>query len=143
MLRHRLTASRRDAVHRRPDGDAGTHAAEAVPARSLVRATLRAALLVRGWPRWSAASRPQVTILAEGVLRTMFVTKIKMAALMLFVAGLLATGGVLTQDALKAAPQPETRAKDRAQNQTPPRSPMRSRYPCAWSSRRRADSNES
>jgi multidrug efflux pump subunit AcrA (membrane-fusion protein) len=43
----------------------------------------------------------------------MFVTKLKMAALMLFVVGLLAAGGVLTRQALNASPQPEARTEQK------------------------------
>ncbi len=80
-------------------------AAEAIPAATLVKTTLRAALLFAD----GGSISTQATALAEGVLRTMFVTKIKMAALIVFVLGLLAAGGVLTRDALNAAPQPEAR----------------------------------
>ncbi len=84
------------------------HAAEAVPTAPLVTATLRAALLFAAGPAVGGVS-VQVTTLAEGVLRTMFITKLKMAALTVFVVGLLAAGGVFTQHALKAAPQPEAK----------------------------------
>jgi HlyD family secretion protein len=47
----------------------------------------------------------------------MFVTKLKMAALLVFVVGLLAAGCALTQHALTAAPEPET------QKEAPPAPP--------------------
>ncbi len=85
------------------------HAAAAIPATTLVRSTIQSALSFAGLPTSSGVS-PRVSALAEGVLRTMFVTKIKMAALMAFVVGVLAAGGVLTH-ALMAAPQPEAKAE--------------------------------
>ncbi|HEY7315752.1 MAG TPA: efflux RND transporter periplasmic adaptor subunit [Gemmataceae bacterium] len=90
----------------------GQHAAEAVPAAPLLMAALRAALLYAGGQAAGHISI-QVTALAEGVLRAMFVTKLKMAALMLFVVGLLAAGGVLTRQALNAAPQPEAQTEQK------------------------------
>ncbi len=85
----------------------GQRAAEAVPTASLLATTTRAALLFAGGRAVGDSIPIQVTALAEGVLRTMFVTKIKMAALVLFVVGLLAAGGAVTRQALTAAPQPE------------------------------------
>jgi RND family efflux transporter MFP subunit len=86
----------------------GQHAAEAVPVAPLVTATMRAALLYAGGQTAGSISI-HVTTLAEGVLRTMFVTKLKMAALVLCVVGLLAAGGMFTQHVLNAAPQAEAR----------------------------------
>jgi RND family efflux transporter MFP subunit len=51
----------------------------------------------------------------------MFLTKLKITALVLLVVGLLAGGGMLTQHALKAAPQPE------AQKEGPPDLPKTAR----------------
>jgi RND family efflux transporter MFP subunit len=86
-------------------------AAEAVPAATLVQTTLRAALHFADGGAVGGSVSTQATALAEGVLRTMFVTKIKLAALVVLCVGLLATGGVLTRDALNAAPQPEAQKK--------------------------------
>jgi HlyD family secretion protein len=84
------------------------HAAEAAPAAPLVSTTLQAALLyASGRAAGSVAS--QVLCLTEGVLRTMFVRKLKMASLVLLVVGLFATGGAITQHVLRAAPQREVR----------------------------------
>src|SRR5579875_2025656 len=77
-------------------------AAEAAPALSLVRAAARAALAFADRSALAAVS-PQVASLAEGVLRTMFITKLKIAVVMLLVLG-VAAGGVWTQ-ARTAAPQ--------------------------------------
>ena len=92
------------------------HAAESIPAASLVKTTLRAALLFAEGGVATGSISTQATALAEGVLRTMFVTKIKMAALLVLALGLLTAGGVLTRDALNAAPQPEARKKGRGKS---------------------------
>jgi RND family efflux transporter MFP subunit len=84
-------------------------AVEAAPAIHLMRTTVQAALSFAG-PSAAVVS-PRVAALAEGVLRTMFVTKLKIAAVMLFVATVLAAGGVLSHS-LTAAPQPEAKAKE-------------------------------
>jgi RND family efflux transporter MFP subunit len=89
----------------------GRHAAEAVPTALLRATALRTALSYASGPVVSGISI-QVTTLAEGVLRTMFLTKLKMTALVLCVVGLLAAGGVLTQHALKAAAQPEAQTEE-------------------------------
>jgi RND family efflux transporter MFP subunit len=99
----------------------GRHAAEAVPVAPLVTTTLRAALLYAGGQATGNISI-HVTTLAEGVLRAMFVTKLKMAALMLFVVGLLAAGGVLSHS-LTAASQAEAKAEDPAPKQEAARQP--------------------
>jgi RNA polymerase sigma factor (sigma-70 family) len=82
---------------------------EAAPAISLVREAARTALAFAS-PSGMAAVSPRVATLAEGVLRTMFVTKLKIAAVMLLVIG-VAAGGMLTQ-ARTAAPQAEAKADD-------------------------------
>lgn len=84
-------------------------AVEAAPAISLMRAAVQAALAFAD-PSLAAAVSPRVATLAEGVLRTMFVTKLKIAAVMLLVLS-LAAGGVWTH-ARTAPPQPEARAED-------------------------------
>jgi RND family efflux transporter MFP subunit len=84
-------------------------AAEAAPALSLVRAAARAALAFADRSALAAVS-PQVASLAEGVLRTMFITKLKIAVVMLLVLG-VAAGGVWTQ-ARTAAPQSQAKAED-------------------------------
>lgn len=91
----------------------GQRAAEAVPATPLVAAALRGALLFADGQAAGAVSA-QVTILAEGVLRTMFLTKLKTAALVVILLGLFAMGGVVTQHALKAAPQAEAQTEVQA-----------------------------
>jgi RND family efflux transporter MFP subunit len=80
------------------------HAAEATPATSLVQAAFRSALSFIG-PSANSIS-PRVRAWAEGVLWTMFLTQLKMAALVLVLIGALIGGGVLSH-ALMAAPQAE------------------------------------
>ncbi len=99
----------------------GQRAAEATPAISLMRGAVRAARSFAGLSSGGPIS-PRAAALAEGVLRTMFVTKIKMAVLVLFVTGVLAAGGVLTH-ALTAAPQPETKAEAPPPKPEAPRKP--------------------
>jgi multidrug efflux pump subunit AcrA (membrane-fusion protein) len=88
-------------------------AVESAPAIPLMRTAVQAALAF-GDPSSAAAVSPRVATLAEGVLRTMFVTKLKIAAVMLLVLG-VAAGGVWTQ-ARTAGPQAEARTED-----TPPK----------------------
>lgn len=83
-------------------------AVEAAPAISLVRTAARAALAFAD-PSAAAAVSPRVAELAEGVLRAMFVSKLKIAAVMLLVIG-VAAGGLWTQ-AHTAAPRAEAKAE--------------------------------
>lgn len=85
------------------------NAVKTAPVIPLVRASARAALAFAD-PSAAAAVSPRVATLAEGVLRTMFVTKLKIAAVMLLVIG-VAAGGVLTQ-AWTAAPPVEAKADE-------------------------------
>ena len=86
------------------------YAAEAAPAIPIVRAAVAAARSFAGWPSGGPIS-PRATAMAEGVLRSMFVTKLKMVVLVMFVVSVLAAGGMLSHG-LTAAPQPETKAED-------------------------------
>jgi RNA polymerase sigma factor (sigma-70 family) len=88
----------------------------AVPA-TLVHATVRTALATAG----GAASVPALS-LAEGVLKAMFVTKLKIATALLFVAGLVAlSAGAVANSAMPpaeikgSAPPPPPTAKHQAQ----------------------------
>ena len=71
---------------------------------ALVDSTLKAALLFATGQAAGGALSAQAVTLAEGVLRAMFLTKLKIAAFLLLMAGLLAVGGALTRHALEAAP---------------------------------------
>jgi hypothetical protein len=82
------------------------HARAAAPAATLMTKTVRAAFLAAAGQSLDGLS-PQAAALAEGALRSMFVTKIKMAALLVLLLGVLTAGGVLTRHALLAAPQPD------------------------------------
>jgi RND family efflux transporter MFP subunit len=84
-------------------------ASEAALTIPLVRTAMRAALAFVD-PSATAAVPPHVATLAEGVLRIMFVTKLKIVAVMLLVI-CVAAGGVLTQ-ARTEAPQAEAKAED-------------------------------
>ncbi len=82
------------------------HAAGSVPAAALMTTTVHSALRFAVGQTIGGIS-PQVTTLAEGVLRAMFFSKIKLTALMFLVVGLFAAGGVFTRHVLNAASQPE------------------------------------
>lgn len=84
------------------------HAAEAMPA-ALMATTLRNALLLAAGKTARGVSA-SAAALAEGVLRTMFVIKLKLMALTVLVVG-IAAGGVLTYGRT-AAPQAEAKAED-------------------------------
>jgi RND family efflux transporter MFP subunit len=83
--------------------------AEAVPPALLMTNTVRIALLFAAGQSVDGPSA-QAATLAEGVLRTMYVTKLKLAVVMLFVV-IIAAGGVWTHDRT-GAPQAEARAED-------------------------------
>ncbi len=79
----------------------------AVPATTLMTATAHTALLYATSSCGGGIST-QVAALTEGVLRTMFMAKLKMTALMVvLVAALFAAGGVATHHALSATPREE------------------------------------
>src|SRR5262249_34183633 len=73
----------------------------------LVAPTLRAALVFSSGRTAGAALSARAVAHAEGVLRAMFLSRVKIAALLLLLAGVLAAGGVITRQALEAAPPGE------------------------------------
>jgi RNA polymerase sigma factor (sigma-70 family) len=86
----------------------------AAPAAALVDSTLPAALLyAAGWPDVPLPPRP--TALANGVIRTMTLAKLKLVGLFI-TAGLLAAGAVLAGD----GPRPADAPKPKANATTPP-----------------------
>jgi RNA polymerase sigma factor (sigma-70 family) len=70
---------------------------------SLVASTWKASLWFSAGKVAGGVLSPQVVSLAEGVLRAMFLTKIKVAGVLFLLAGVLAAGGVLTYRPLRAA----------------------------------------
>jgi RNA polymerase sigma factor (sigma-70 family) len=74
---------------------------------SLADNTLKAALLYSSGATASDVLSAQAVTLAEGVLRAMLVTKLKIAAIIMLTVGVLATAGTLTHHALTAAPPAE------------------------------------
>jgi RNA polymerase sigma factor (sigma-70 family) len=78
--------------------------------------TLKATLLFSSGKAVGGALSSQAVLLAEGVLRAMFVTKMKIAAVLILTVGVFAAGGVLVHRTLTAAPQ----AKEQP---APPRQP--------------------
>jgi HlyD family secretion protein len=75
----------------------------AVVPEKLMTGAVRSALLYAAGPSASGIS-PQVMGLTEGVLRAMFVAKLKLTVLLVLTVGLFAAGGVLTRQAWTAAP---------------------------------------
>jgi RNA polymerase sigma factor (sigma-70 family) len=67
--------------------------------------TLKATLLFSSGKAAGGALSSQAVLLAEGVLRAMFVTKMKIAAALILAVGVFAVGGVLVHRTLTAAPQ--------------------------------------
>ncbi|HTU91970.1 MAG TPA: efflux RND transporter periplasmic adaptor subunit [Gemmataceae bacterium] len=84
------------------------HVVEAMPAAALLATTLRSALLFAAGQTANGVS-VKAAALAEGVLRTMFVTKLKLMALMVLVVSVAA--GVWTYGRT-AAPQAEAKAEN-------------------------------
>jgi RND family efflux transporter MFP subunit len=97
----------------------GVVLAPSLPA-SLVAPTLRAALLFSSGKSVGGVVSARAVAHAEGVLRAMFLSKLKVAALLLLVAGLLAVGGVVTRQAPAAAPPGEAKDEAPGQKETPP-----------------------
>jgi RNA polymerase sigma factor (sigma-70 family) len=87
---------------------AGEGRAAPVPA-DLVHSTLKAALVFAAGKAAPGVLPGRAVALAEGVLTTMVLTRLRIAALLVLVAGLLAAGGVLTHHALTAARAGEAR----------------------------------
>jgi HlyD family secretion protein len=74
--------------------------AMATPGSALVGATLKAAALFAAGK--TAGVSVQISTLVEGVLKAMFLGKIKTVAAFILLAGFVAVGGVLTHQALRA-----------------------------------------
>ncbi|HEV3259406.1 MAG TPA: sigma-70 family RNA polymerase sigma factor [Gemmataceae bacterium] len=90
--------------------------ASAAPPAALVHTTIRAAVgFAAGAPIIAGAVSHQAAVLAEGVLKSMLLTKVRIGAAILLAVGLAGTGaGVLTVRALVA------RRTDRPEQVTPP-----------------------
>jgi RND family efflux transporter MFP subunit len=73
---------------------------------ALVGPTLKAALLFSTGEPACGPSSARAAAHAEGVLRAMFLTRLKLTALLVLAAGFLAAGGIATHHALKAAAPP-------------------------------------
>jgi RND family efflux transporter MFP subunit len=85
---------------------AGEAPAAPVPTQ-LVHSTLKGSLLFAAGKTAAGVLSGRAVPLAEGVLRAMFLTRLRVAAVLLLLAGLLVAGGVLTRQALDAAPPAE------------------------------------
>lgn len=107
LLRHRLT--RRGLVI--STGILTTllsqNAASAAVSSLLIHPTFKAALLFAAAHTTTGTASARVIALAEGVLKAMYLTKLKVVAALVLVMGVLLAGGILTRHALVAAPQQE------------------------------------
>jgi RND family efflux transporter MFP subunit len=73
----------------------------------LISPTLKAALLFASAQSAAGTAPARVIELAEGVLRAMCMTKLKLVTALFLVLGVLLAGGIVTRHALVAAPQEE------------------------------------
>ncbi len=78
----------------------------ALPA-ALVQSTVKASLLFAAGNGAAGAVSDHVTVLAEGVMKAMFLSKAKAVSAVLALACLLASGGVVTRNLLLAKPLPD------------------------------------
>jgi RND family efflux transporter MFP subunit len=74
----------------------------------LISPTLKAALLFASARAAAGSASARVIELAEGVLRAMYMTKLKLVTALILVIGVLLAGGIVTRHALEAAPQAES-----------------------------------
>jgi RND family efflux transporter MFP subunit len=81
--------------------------ASAAASALLISPTFKAALLFASARIAAGTASARVVELAEGVLRAMFMTKLKLVTALFLVIGVLLAGGVATRHALEAAPQSE------------------------------------
>jgi RND family efflux transporter MFP subunit len=88
------------------------NAVSAALASPLVDATFKSALLFAAKRTAAGGASARVIALTEGVLQAMYLTKLKVLAVLLLMAGLLATGGILTHHALTAAPPQDAVKED-------------------------------
>ena len=122
MLRHRLT--RRGLVL----SMAGItilltqNAASVTASTLLIAPTLKAALLFASARIAAGTASARVIELAEGVLRAMYLTKLKVVTALFLVFGMLFAGGIVTHHALEAAPQAEA-GKDKLTKPDEPSKP--------------------
>jgi RND family efflux transporter MFP subunit len=81
--------------------------ASATASALLISPTLKAALLFASAQSAAGTASARVIELAEGVLRAMYMTKLKLVTALFLVIGVLLAGGIMTRHALEAAPQEE------------------------------------
>jgi RND family efflux transporter MFP subunit len=81
--------------------------ASAAVSALLVGPTFKAALAFAAAQTAAGTASARVIALAEGVLKAMYLTKLKTVAALVLVLGVLLAGGVVTHRALQAAPQQE------------------------------------
>jgi RND family efflux transporter MFP subunit len=104
QLRRRLT--RRGLV---PAVALGAAVAEEAVSAPLIQSTLKACFLFSASKSAGGELSAQAVTLAEGVLRAMFLSKLKIVAVLLLAVGLLAAGRALTLRDAEAAPSEEAK----------------------------------
>jgi RND family efflux transporter MFP subunit len=85
------------------------NAASATASTLLISPTLKAALLFASAQSAAGTAPARVIELAEGVLRAMYMTKLKLVTALFLVIGVLLAGGIITRHALEAAPQEDAK----------------------------------
>src|SRR5207253_3858508 len=91
----------------------------AVPA-ALATATLRAALLFAAGGAAAGVIASPVAVLAEGVLKTMFLTKLKIAAVVFLTLGVVGSGaGLFTYNALGTEQADAKKAAEKSKEPEP------------------------
>jgi RND family efflux transporter MFP subunit len=83
------------------------NAASATASALLISPTFKAALLFASARSAAGTASARVIELAEGVLRAMYMTKLKLVTALFLVIGVLLAAGIVTRHALEAAPQAE------------------------------------
>jgi RNA polymerase sigma factor (sigma-70 family) len=106
-LRHRLTRGGLAPAAAALTGAAAGEARSCHLPAALADSTVKAVLLFSSGQAAGGALSAHAVTLAEGVLRAMLVTKLKIAAMVMLTVGALAAGGVFTHHALTAAPPGE------------------------------------
>lgn len=106
------------------------NASAAVPP-SLKASTIKAASLFAAGGTVTGAVSAKVTALSEGVLKTMFISKLKVVTALTVAVGLLSLGGGLSSLALRANGQPTTPAKQNPAKQATAEAPANPQVPPA------------
>jgi len=97
----------------------GSAASASVPPSLVASTVSAAALVVAGVTTTGAVISPNVIVLTEGVLKTMFITKLKIAAAMILLAGMLGAAVGTTLYASRTEAQPPAQKGPQAKGDKP------------------------